>query len=312
METWLAALESQVNTCFFDKACASIPDGKLMYKWVETLATQALHAVDMDMILNDNITKETAWRVEMALLASLICGAHIPPCRLNLLRTWWHPQFNGRAQCNDVDCTYANCLGNRLVFLEREVPEGGSAASGSGHGGDDFTWFDYETTDIKSIVVHNKTDRRPTINDLEFTIPRGPLLKLFIVHIKAGHAILTADLNTEMLNLFVRENGKDFSSSQFTQMWMMLMSKTAPAGLPYFRPSLGRTIFVEEYTSAAGAPPELWDGAAAVMGNTVRQWNATYNPSRKRRMAQGAVGAHAKCMHSIWGQHEQQEEEADM
>ena len=79
------------------------------------------------------------------------------------------------------------------------------------------------------------------------------------------------------------------------------MARTAPASLSYFRPTLARTIFVEDYTSNAGVAPEHWDGAAAVMGNSVRQWDATYNPSKRSRQAQGAVAQHGACMSRFMG-----------
>ena len=37
----------------------------------------------------------------------------------------------------------------------------------------------------------------------------------------------------------------------------------------------------------------------AVMGNSVNQWKATYNPSRQRRLAQEAVGAHSTYMNRM-------------
>lgn len=300
IETWLAALESQVYTSFFDKVNNSMPNGQIMYTWLDGLSSAALHAVEMDMIRDGQITQGTAWQVEQALLASLVGGACIPPCRLNLLKTWLHPDYNVRVGCNDPDCSYSACLGNRLVMFEREESSSDDVGADVDVVGEEFGWFDYPTTDIKSIIVHNKNDRKPCINDLEFIMPRGPLVKLFLVHIKAGHALLVENQQVPMVNLFVREDGSDFSDSEFTQWWGKLMARTAPSGLPYFRPSLARTIFVEEYTSRVGADPEHWDGAAAVMGNSVRQWKATYNPSRQRRLAQGAVKAHKACMDRIW------------
>ena len=36
-----------------------------------------------------------------------------------------------------------------------------------------------------------------------------------------------------------------------------------------------------------------WEGAAFVMGNSTKQWQASYNPNHKKRAIQGAVGAHS-------------------
>ena len=44
-----------------------------------------------------------------------------------------------------------------------------------------------------------------------------------------------------------------------------------------------------------GQRPDTWEGVALVMGNSVAQWKASYNPSRKRRLAQAAVRAHTQA-----------------
>ena len=36
-----------------------------------------------------------------------------------------------------------------------------------------------------------------------------------------------------------------------------------------------------------------WEGAAFVIGNSTKQWQASYNPNHKKRAIQGAVGAHS-------------------
>jgi len=90
------------------------------------------------------------------------------------------------------------------------------------------------------------------------------------------------------LQMFVTKSGSAFNDVTFVQYWQEAM-KTAPSGLPYHPPSKFRTIFVEEFTAHHHMEPELWDGAAVIMGNSVEQWQRTYNPSRKRRMAQQVV-----------------------
>lgn len=70
-------------------------------------------------------------------------------------------------------------------------------------------------------------------------------------------------------------------------------------GLPIFPPNAARTIFVEAYTSANGAEPDYWDGAAAVMGNTVRQWSASYRPNRLVNAAEQAIEAHTSFVQAL-------------
>ena len=62
--------------------------------------------------------------------------------------------------------------------------------------------------------------------------------------------------------------------------------------IPYFPPSLARTSFVDAYTDEFGVEPSFWDGAATVMGNTVKMWNEQYNPKKRGREAEMAVANH--------------------
>lgn len=65
----------------------------------------------------------------------------------------------------------------------------------------------------------------------------------------------------------------------------------------YFCPSEGRTTYVEDAFEAM--PPEHWRGAAAVMGNSVRQWHSSYSPKAKQRCINRAVAAQAAHVSSL-------------
>ena len=140
--------------------------------------------------------------------------------------------------------------------------------------------------------------RRGGAAPLKYTFPDGTLVKLFLAHIGQGHNVLTMDSATWRAgkatppNLFVSRDGRAFSNATLVHYWSGLMAKVDTLGQSYFPPSLARTMFVEEYTSAHGADPSTWDGCAAIMGNSTRQWRDTYNPSRKRRAAQRAIDVH--------------------
>lgn len=50
----------------------------------------------------------------------------------------------------------------------------------------------------------------------------------------------------------------------------------------------------QEYCSEHGVPPgDMWEGSSILMGNSVPTWRKHYNPSRRQRLAQRAVAAHA-------------------
>ena len=136
---------------------------------------------------------------------------------------------------------------------------------------------------------HHKTESRG-VAPIEFELPDGELADLLLVHIKKGHKLLTQTTGEACTSLFVTATGKPFENSNFTQYWQKIMITSS--NVPYFPPNLARTVFVEQYTSANGMPPEMWDGAAAVMGNHVETWGVHYNPSARKRKAQKAVDAH--------------------
>ena len=116
-----------------------------------------------------------------------------------------------------------------------------------------------------------------------------------MTHVVAGRELLTLESAYPARTMFVteaKEGGNAFSPSTLVHYWSTTMSRTAgDFGLEYFPPSKARTTFVEEFSLEHGHAPDLLEGAAAIMGNSVEQWHATYNPTRKRRLAQAAARA---------------------
>jgi hypothetical protein len=249
--------------------------------------------VEYDVTRLGHMTHHTAWTVERAILAAMVTGAYTPPCRLHLLKTILHPHYAGRVGCQDKDCMAgAGCKGNHMALVTLGAAEEAAGPSGAPAPNPAGLWlFDYEKRAVSIVVVHSKNDRRRSNSPLEYTLPRGPLSKLVLAHVKEGHKLLTLEREDSMLRLFVTKQGKEFNDATFCQFWETLMSSTA-SGMKYFPPSLARTVFVEDYTSEYGVEPDMWDGAAVIMGNSTAQWSASYNPSRKRRIAGRAINGH--------------------
>ena len=70
------------------------------------------------------------------------------------------------------------------------------------------------------------------------------------------------------------------------------MKTSTSFGVTYFPPTDLRTVFVEDCTYAM--PRETWEGAAIVMGNSVRQWKPSYWPSRKKRLVDNVVETYSE------------------
>ncbi len=253
------------------------------------------------------MTHPTAWIVERAILAAMVTGAYTPPCRLHLLKTLLHPRYAGRVGCQDKDCKVGgNCKGNHMEIVQLDAVEEVAGPSDAAAG--DIWLYEYELRSVSIVVVHSKNDRRRSNAPLEYTLPRGPLSKLMLAHVEEGHKLLTLEREDSMLRLFTTKQGKEFNDVTFCQFWETLVKGS---GMKYFPPSMARTVFVEDYTSEYGVEPEMWDGAAVIMGNSTAQWRASYNPSRKGRVAQRAVGVHEAYVMARTGGNEPAEEDEE-
>lgn len=209
-------------------------------------------------------------------MASLVVGADLPPLRLHIIKSILQPASSEVLGCIDQDCMFTNCQGNR-VKLEDE---------------------DDTCVGVVFHVVHHKNDRRERHQQpVSFNVPKGDLLDLMVVHIKRGRPTLNCTFSCMLQGelspyLFVSNIGNSFSDSTFVHYWDTLMANSRDFGFQRFPPTYGRTIFVEAYTEAGD--PALMEGASIVMGNSLKQWRAHYNPSRRRRMVESSVSGHAE------------------
>lgn len=262
-------------------------------------------AADRDLKEHGHLTHKTAIKVQDALVVSLATGTHIPPCRLSLIKSWTHPTHTPNVKCSDKDCRSETCLGNHLHLSQPKEWEEEEEEEGEGEEGqqlredDAWPWFDYNRTIISSHVLHSKNDKRFKYKTLTFNFPRGDLSKLMLTHIKQGHPTIHLESPTTTVNLFTTRQGNPFSDATFCHYWRTTIKNCPIAhhmGLSYFKPSAARNMFVEDYTGANGVAPDMWDGAAVLMGNSVRQWEMSYGSSKRKRGAQEAADSHARYM----------------
>lgn len=233
-----------------------------------------------------------ALQVHDAILVHLVCGVSFPPVRLDLIKNLRTPAYNAHHGCCDPDCLRRAfnkpCKGNRMSVIPT---------------GQDSTWhFGYPSKAVRLEIVHGKNDRRQCreMYNVSFTLPEGPISKLLLAHLFEGQHLLTHHLPDNHGHMFVTGSGASFSNAVFTQYWAKLMRRAeAEYGLAYFPPSLARTIFVEDYTLVHGSSPDMLEGAAAIMGNTVAQWEKSYNPSKRRRLAREVVAHHHKFARQV-------------
>jgi hypothetical protein len=114
MDEWLAKLESQLNASMLDSVKEDPYDAALVYAWAMALAKRALESAESELEQLGCLTHAGAWLVQCALLAALVTGCYVPPCRLHILKTINHPRYYHTMACDDRDCIVPNCKGSRF------------------------------------------------------------------------------------------------------------------------------------------------------------------------------------------------------
>lgn len=279
METWLERLERQLSSSLPRPAKGDLPSLRGLYKWVDELALGADEIYDQNLAELGCMTWNAAFQNQSALIVGLTVGRWVPPIRISILRSLLHPDSVGVGlgqgrnwrRCHDKDCRDPQrCVGNHFEVTEQII---GAT----------------EKQRITFVAPHHKNERRG-FEGISFKLPEGPLTQMMLRHFSDGHRLLTQAAGTDVPNLFVSRPGGPFSAVTFCHFWKTLL-RTAP-DIDYFCPSLARTSFVDEYTNTSGLPVDMWDGAATVMGNTVKMWQKAYNPLKRGRDAQAAVDMH--------------------
>jgi hypothetical protein len=184
---------------------------------------------------------------------------------------------------------------------EQEMWASGSAGHSESHGGGGVRKppvFD----SIECTVVHDKNDRRPSACPVQFSFPEGPLTDLLLTYIFVGYDVrrsFTRQKNHRVTELFFSSEGKAFYNSSFTQYWEKIMKSCPVAeekGIKYFAPSAARTTYADDSTAAFGIPKEHLEGAATIMGHSMRQHlsERSYNPYKRSKQAQAALPQHTE------------------
>lgn len=288
MHQWLARLESQITTTVPNrvKDADAFPTAQLVRRWVRHLQDIALRAVGRERPLAPDglFSLPTAKLLQQAVIASMVVGSDQPPLRVSLVKSLCTPEHSLRYGCTDQDCRRHDCLGDRLVLNDSSVV---------------------------LYIVHHKNDRRqfdqrPT----RITLPDSPMTACLKAYLSAGRdrllEVAWSNENPVTGRLFLSGSGAPFKDSTFVHYWSTLMATAKEFGLNYFPPTAARTIFIEDFTRSADA--EDWPGAAIVMGNSVRQWIASYWPSRRNRLAQSVVDRFSQYVSLA----DLEDEEADM
>lgn len=127
LDAWLGRLEAQLNASMPMPLKRQLPEAPIVFRWVDRLVNEALRHVEADMAESDSVSWRAAWSTQRALIAALVTGRYIPPCRLDLIKGWVHPRYNGDDSCTDPDCRSRQngikCGGNQIQVVEREEAE---------------------------------------------------------------------------------------------------------------------------------------------------------------------------------------------
>ena len=304
---WLVTLDNQINANMPDSAPRkAIPDCTRLHAWVDRLAEGAKQAILTDR--PNRITLSTANTVQAAVIAMFVTGRHTAaPCRLSSIKSVIHPSFVGKlGACHDQDCqSPSTCAGNRFEVRTQTVQvtappqEEADDPLGSPRVAQERSVTERR---VKFVIPHHKNERHNSIagEGIAYDLPAqpNPLTRLLLIHMDEGRSVILEQSSAEQRTpyLFLNFQGRPLghAKSTFTTYWRQLMDKTAPADIDRFPPSLARKSFVEWYTLEYGDEPEMWDGAADIMGNSTRKWQEVYNVSAKKRRMQTTLDKYSQ------------------
>lgn len=136
MDPWFATLIQQINSSEQQVTKTGVPEATDLWNWVDQKCSLACYSVRNDLNMSGTVTETSAIFIQEAVIASMVTGRHMPPCRLDLIKHMWHPRHNGNVACADPDCRGPqNCSGNHIeIRTGNEVGHGvGPGMSGEGH-----------------------------------------------------------------------------------------------------------------------------------------------------------------------------------
>ncbi|KAL3152850.1 hypothetical protein ABBQ38_012165 [Trebouxia sp. C0009 RCD-2024] len=235
-------------------------------KWMSApRLVHLIHGAELqsqDQMQQQGVTVETSRDMHDAALAAMTFS-HLPPVRLSCIRSLVVPAYTG--PCLHPDCKEPSCEGNRLSITS-ESPL---------------------LMHIQS--PHHKNARKWGKAVIEFDVP-SDLAQLLHTYLGAPrkalleHHLLIGDTCPYV---FMDMHGRGFvAAAVLTLYWQKWL--VSRGGVP-MNPSMCRQVFVDERQSNSATAGPSNQGAAMVMGHSVKQWDKWYDMQYHPRLAQNAV-----------------------
>ena len=182
----------------------------------------------------------------------------VPPVRVSCLVSLLLPDYQG--PCTHRNCkNKQGCEGNRVYWL----------AGGK----------------LEVIMPHHKVSKKLGGKAITFTFP-PELEEMASVYLQIARPMLQYS-GLEIGTFFITKQGKVFSESRWSQVWGKVFEREVDGS--HSSPPKMRKVFVGGVREGQGVGTPNEGGAAAVMGNSVEQWNTTYDITWRDMMAQQAV-----------------------
>jgi hypothetical protein len=222
--------------------------------------------------------------------------------RISTVRTIKDPEFASTA-CTASVCTSKTCKGNRLL-LEKDP--------------DDEDGFALETF-VLDVPHHKNSSRGVSMPKVPITCSK--LSRLLYCWIEIGRPTIISYIKSHDANyvdpqtLFITKQGKAFND---LSKWYRNMHLTHQAPYSLITLQAYRSVFVSDRLENPDRPGPCNEGAATIMGNSVKQWEASYYKNKRIKQAEKATQSMAKYRRShlveqgyIAEEEEAEEEEED-
>jgi hypothetical protein len=258
-----------------------LPSASQSMAFVQRVMDEAVKEVDKlegPLQQGDKLPFSLASRVRDAAMLAMTVGHVGLAVRIKAVRTVKSPEFADTV-CTDPTCNNAKCKGNLIIMEfpdELELEEEDVAEA--------------EPVCAMHLPHHKNSGRGIAMPKVPITSPG--LVKLLVLWTKHGRPRFVEMAKEaspgwqDPETLFISAQGKSF---QGLTAWYKTVHMQYRAPYPYLSINTYRKVFVTDRLENPDRPGPSNEGAALIMGNSEKQWQASYWPNKMQKLAEGAV-----------------------
>ncbi len=208
----------------------------------------------------------------LAIRSTIVCTAKIPEA--------------ASTPCTDTNCNVVGCRGNRLeVVAPGDAPAMDGPSNSAAPQPEPSTSAAFEPAFFMSVPHHKTQGSGCSLPPMYICSPKLTSLLQFWLSTGRPKVIASNRGAAPSDALFLTAKACAFNS---LTDWYSKLHARKRAPYPYLSLQKHRTVFISDRIEAPDRPGPSNEGAAILMGNSVRQWFMSYAPNLRHHQARQA------------------------